>query len=51
MLSKSFNDPVTANQFDYLRTELAFSLYNSDKLIEDAKTLEQSIGMDYKNVI
>ena len=40
----TFNDAASNAVYNDLRKELAFSLYNNDKLISDAKTLESNLG-------
>lgn len=40
----TFNDPYSNAVYNDLRKELAFSLYNNDKLINDAKELETNLG-------
>lgn len=40
----TFNDAASNAVYNDLRKELAFSLYNNDKLINDAKTLENNLG-------
>jgi len=49
--SKSPATPELQNEYNYLKTELAFSLYNSDKLIKDAKSLKGAIGDDYVQLL
>jgi len=46
----TFNDPSANAVYNDLRKELAFSLYNNDKLINDAKTLESNLGV-YNNLL
>lgn len=41
----TFNDPYSNAVYNDLRKELAFSLYNNDKLINDAKELETNLGV------
>lgn len=45
-----FKDDVNYSIYNHMKHELAFSLYNSERMIEDAKTIESGLGI-YKDIL